>query len=385
MKALSKTNKYDRKRQVLIKAVDYYILTGKAVGSDALKTESFEDLSSATIRNYFVQLEEEGLLTQAHTSGGRIPTSQGFRIYANECLEQIPSLFTPHEAIKKIAEEETKELSHFLSSAANTLSDLSEAAVFLSHPRFDQDYVIDIKLVAIDSNRCLCIIVTDFGVVQTEILHTTKKLSAFTIKRLEAYFHFRLHGRDLPENLDQEEEELAQKFYNELMVRYIVQYTNFTDQEIMRTGFSKLLNYKDLQDTELLMSSLELFENAHSMRLLLKECMKQNRLKFWIADDLNTYTKKTPDCAVIAVPYYINKQIVGAIGLLAPIRVPYAKLFELLTEFSQSISQALTRNIYKYKVSFRQPEQELLSVQKVENRLLGTSSFMLLENQIKES
>ena len=44
---------------------------------------------------------------------------------------------------------------------------------------------------------------------------------------------------------------------------------------------------------------------------------------------------------------------------------------------------AITKNIYKYKVSFRQPEQELIGVQKAENRLLGTSDFMLLENQIQ--
>ena len=75
-----------------------------------LKHEHFEDLSSATIRNYFVQLEEEGFLTQAHTSGGRIPTRQGFKVYASESLDEMPSILTTHDEIKKLPMKKLKNL-----------------------------------------------------------------------------------------------------------------------------------------------------------------------------------------------------------------------------------------------------------------------------------
>lgn len=376
--------KHDRKHQVLLGLVDYYIKTGKPVGSSTLQAEGFDFLSSATIRNYFASLEETGFLTQAHTSGGRIPTSNGFKVYAQEYLNLKTSGSKPNEQLKQIASEETKELAGFLHHSSNLLSDLTNTAVFLSTPKFDQDYIMDIKLVPIDYHRCLAVIITDFGVVQTEILHTTKKLSSFSTKRLESYFHFRLSGRHLPENLNEEEEELGLKFYNELMVRFIVGYTNFTDKEIIRTGFSKLLTYPDFQDTVLLAKALSLFENVHSMRLLLKECTKQNRMKYWIGDDLATYTTGTDGCAVIAVPYYINQQSVGAVGLLGPLRMPYRKLFELLTEFSDSLSHALTRNIYKYKISFRQRDPESLDFKVKESRFIQHPPLMLLD-QIKEN
>ncbi|HRD55245.1 MAG TPA: heat-inducible transcriptional repressor HrcA [Parachlamydiaceae bacterium] len=387
MKALKvsqekKSKKQDRKLQVLFGAIDYYIKTGKAVGSDTLKNSGFELLSSATIRNYFAQLEDEGFLIQTHTSGGRIPTEKGFKVYAAECANELQQDVASN-IFQQLGAEETREITRFLNNAANFLSDAANGAVFLSAPRFDQDYIIDIKLIPIDHQRALSVIVTDFGVVQTEILHTQKKLNAFSAKRIESYFQFRLSGRDLPENLEKEEEELAQKLYNELMVRYIVGYTNFTEREIMRTGFSKLLTYPDFQDASKLSSSLSLFENVHSMRLLLKECAKQNRLRFWIGDDLSPFAKNTPDCTVVAVPYYINNQSIGAIGILTPTRIPYRKLFNLLNEFSHAVSQALTRSIYKYKINFRQPKQESLDMQKVESRLLGTSHFMLLENHFE--
>lgn len=381
MKTLSqkRTGKQEREFKVLIGLVDYYIKTGKPVGSNTLKEAGFDNLSSATIRNYFAILEEEGYLIQQHTSGGRIPTNRAYKAYAQECIEQKSDTLKDNEQIKALRQSETKEIAAYLLNAAELLSNLTNTAVFLSAPRFDHDYVIDLKLVAIDSSRCLCVIVTDFGVVQTEILYIDKKLSSFSAKRVEAYFHWRLTGRDKPENLSKEEEKLAQTFYNELMVRYIVGYSNFTDEEVHRTGFSKLLTYPDFHEPSVLSPSLSLFENVHSMRLLLKECSKSDQLKVWIGEDLAPYSSTIPECSVIAVPYAINQQSVGAIGILGPVRMPYGQLFPLLQAFADAISEALTRNIYKYKISFRQPQQESLDILKAEHRLLGHSHFMLLE------
>jgi len=379
LKSIKRSNKQDREREVLLGLVDYYIKTGKPVGSNALKETGFDHLSSATIRNYFAKLEEDGYLKQQHTSGGRIPTHPAFRVYAGEHLEQNTAQFKLPNEIKVLKETETKEVAAYLLNAAEVLSNLSNMAVFLSAPRFDYDYVVDMKLVSIDHSRCLCVIITDFGVIQTELMHIDQKMGSFSLKRVEAYFHWRLSGHDQPENLTMEEEQLAQKLYNELMVRYIVEYSNFTDEEIHRTGFSKLLSYTDFHDTALLAQSLALFENTHSMRLMLKECSKLNQMKFWIGSDLVPYTETAPDCSVVAVPYAINKQSVGAVGVLGPIRMPYSEIFELLQGFSEAISDTLTRSIYKHKINFRQPQQGVLDVQKTEHRLLGHTHFTLRE------
>src|SRR5262245_56440636 len=86
--ALKRSNKQDRERMVLLGVIDYYLNTCKPVGSNALKEAGFEDLSSATIRNYFAALEEDGYLIQQHISGGRIPTSKAFRIYIHTYLDE---------------------------------------------------------------------------------------------------------------------------------------------------------------------------------------------------------------------------------------------------------------------------------------------------------
>jgi len=371
LKSLSnkRPGKEERKRKVLLGLVDHYIKTGKPVGSQTLQETGFDDLSSATIRNYFATLEKENYLSQQHISGGRLPTDLAYQDYAREYLEQeaIPQDIAPFDEIRQ---SESKEIAAFLQQSAETLSTMTNCAVFLSAPRFDHDFIVELKLVPINAQRCLCILITDFGVIQTEVLHIGKKLSSFAVKRLEAYFHWRLTGLNKPENLEPDEEPLAQEIYNELMVRYLVSYSTFINEEIYRTGFSHLLSYPDFQEAGALATSLALFEDAHAMRLLLKECTKFNALKFWIGNDLFAYASANPDCAVLAIPYYINQKIVGAVGVLGPKRMPYRTHFGTLRLFSEAVSEALTRNIYKFKVTYREPQQGTLYIKQDNMRLL---------------
>jgi heat-inducible transcriptional repressor len=165
------------------------------------------------------------------------------------------------------------------------------------------------------------------------------------------------------------------------MVRYIVGYSNFIDEEIYRTGFSKLLLYPDFADAPTLAESLALFENARSMRLLLRESLAKDKLKYWIGEDLKKHTSSNPECAVLAIPYRIHGQVVGAIGILGPKRMPYKRLFGLLRVFSEVVSEALTRNIYKFKLQYRQPQDKTCFLTKEESLALKGTRLALLEDK----
>lgn len=358
--ALKKPAKDDREKAVLIGLVELYLKTGKPIGSNTLRENGFDHLSSATIRNYFAKLEEEGYLKQQHSSGGRIPTSLAYKIYAQPHPSDEKALSEKeHQHLRTQLVRETREIASYLQHAAETISEMSQCALFLSAPRFDQDFLLDIKLVGIDQSRCLCVLITDFGLIHTEVLYADKKLSNFSLKRIEAYFHWRMTGLDKPQ-LDEEEEKLAKTFYSEIMLRHIVNYTNFSAEDVYKTGFSKLLLYPDFNDATSLAGGLSLFENPQHLRLLLQECSKTGDLSCWISDDISQLTGVQASCSVIAVPYYINQTLVGAIALLGPNRIPYKQLFGLLKSASQFISESLTRSLYKYKISFRKPHPPTL-------------------------
>ncbi|MBJ7450037.1 MAG: heat-inducible transcriptional repressor HrcA [Parachlamydiales bacterium] len=377
---LKRSKKSDREFRVLVGMVELYLKSGKPVGSNTLRENGFEELSSATIRNYFAKLEDKGFLTQQHSSGGRIPTSKAYKLYAELASEKIEHADIDEEW----PNIETKEPAAFLNLVAEKLSRTTGYAVCISSPRFDHDFILDVKLVSIDKDRVLCVLVTDFGLIKTETLLTDVKLSAFSLKRIEGYFIWQLTGRPLPFPLEDNEEKIAKQFYEEVMIRYIVGYANFSKEDLYRTGFSHLLTYPEFNDPLALANGLELFENTREMHNLLSQAQAEKKLLFWIGDDLLKHSPNGSHCTFIAIPYRINHTIVGSLGLLGPTRMPYSEVFALMNEYANKMSETLTRSLYKFKLQYRQPSQSTTYLEQKEQNHLLQSSKHLLEDQSPE-
>lgn len=382
MKAITpkKPKKDEREKAVLLGLVELYLETGRPIGSNTLRECGFEDLSSATIRNYFVSLEEDGYLKQQHSSGGRIPTPLAYQLYASSFLHSAKLDEKEKKLLLEKLSKEKREIAEYLQTVGESLSQITNCAVFLSSPRFDQDFVTDIKLVKIDQGRFLCVVITDFGLVHTEMLHAEKNLSHFSLKRLEAYFHWRLTGFDKV-TLNVDEEDVARSFYNEIMLRHIVRYSNFSAEDLYKTGFSKLLNYPDFNEASALASGLSLFEHAEHMRKILRNCQESQKIMVCIGSDLSPYSEAASYCSVICVPYRIQHTIVGAIGILGPNRIPYRKIFGILETASEIISETLTRSVYKYKISYRQPKTKEVDFQ----GKMDSAKHMFLEDKTRHT
>ncbi|HEY4831052.1 MAG TPA: heat-inducible transcriptional repressor HrcA [Waddliaceae bacterium] len=377
------SKKHSRETLVLLGLVELYLETGKPIGSNTLKEHGFRHLSSATIRNYFVELENQGLLRQPHSSGGRIPTNDAFRIYASEILESpLSPISEVEEQLQELDQTTPRHLTRYLQMAAETLSGITGYATFLTSVRFDHDFILEIKLVGIDNERILCVILTDFGQILTEVLTIKQKLSSFACKRIESHLQWRLKGGDQPENLTLEEEILSQTLYDEIMVRYIVRYSNFSGEDVFRTGFSQLLSYVEFSDPLALTTGLSLFENTSNMRLLLNDCVLDGKLRFWIGRDLAPYASAAQGCSVIAIPYHLGQIKAGAVGILGPCRMPYRKLFSTLHSFADSVSNSLTSSLLKFKLTFRQPRTSSPYLQDEERTIVDQTTKKLLE--IKE-
>lgn len=351
----AKPLKAEREKQVLFGLIEMYIQTGKPVGSQSLQESSFESISPATIRNYFAKLEEDGLLIQAHASAGRIPTPLAFKLYIADVAQNYPLDPKEQAWIKSSLIKETKEVITYLQEAADLLSELGVCATFLSSLRFDQDFIHDIKLVPLDASRLLSILITDFGLVHTEIMRVDTKLSQFSIKRVENFFKFKMTGLNRPE-LSEEEELFAKRLYNEVLMRHLVNHVHFTHADVYKTGFSKLLIHPDFAELSQLSSTMALFENEHSLQTILQDAQRTNQLIRYVGDDLNHFIKtKEPIASILAVPYFIHQNTAGAFGVLIPMRSDYKRLIALLELFSECISQTLTKSVYTYKISYRKP------------------------------
>ena len=165
------------------------------------------------------------------------------------------------------------------------------------------------------------------------------------------------------------------------MMRHIVGYSNFSAIDIYKTGFSKLLRFPEFQDATVLATGLSIFENTSFMRKLLGRCTREGDLKVWIGDDIHHPSASIAQSSIIAIPYYIHGKAIGAIALLGPIRMPYPKLFGILRTFSQILSEVLTRNLYKYKITYRQPKSEQVEMQTAPPKLIKQDDPLQLEDK----
>lgn len=352
--APKKPSKDEREKLILIGLVDLYLKTGKPVGSQTLQENGFDSLSPATLRNYFSKLEGLGLLKQQHSSGGRIPTHAAYRIYAESLFPLPPMEEKDKKSLADLFLQETREVHAYLQKCAHALSNLSQGAVFLSLPRFDQDFVLDVKVISLDAHRLLCVFLTDFGNVHPEVLYIDQKLSTFEVKRIEQFFQWKITHLDKPA-MGEEEEKRAFSLYNEAMLRHIVSYSNFSSHDLLKSGFSQMLHYPDFNDASSLASGLSLFENHQALQNLLSECFQKKELCFWVGEDLAAFSPQATCCAVIAAPYFIHQTIAGSIAVLCPSRIPYKKLFALVQTVAEMLSLSLTQSLYKFKISYRKP------------------------------
>lgn len=346
----------EREKKVLFGLLELYIKTASPIGSQTLKENGFEDVSSATIRNYFSTLEKNGMLKQQHASGGRVPTSQAFKMYADE-MQSSPELLREDELfLSTLFENNTSHILSYLQKTLEAISELSGCAAFMIAPRFDQDFVTSVKLLGIDNHRCLCAVVTDFGMVHTEVIYTPQKLSTLSLKRIEEYFKARLASRQPGTHLSKEEMRFALHTYNEVILRHVVSYSQFENEDILKAGFAKLLIHPEFQEFTAISSTLSLFENTVAMKSFFSQCFKNDTLTYWIGSELDDFLPSPSLCSLIAIPYKIHGKSIGAIALLGPSRLPYKRIFGLLEAYTSMLSQSLTSSMYANKITCRTPK-----------------------------
>jgi heat-inducible transcriptional repressor len=119
-----------RKTAVLSAAINRYIKDAQPVSSELLARDF--GLSPATIRNIFAELEEEGFLTHPYTSGGRIPTNQGYRYYVDFMLSEMGILRNEKERIEREFHQQVKKIEDALEKASEVIFHITHYAGIVS-------------------------------------------------------------------------------------------------------------------------------------------------------------------------------------------------------------------------------------------------------------
>ena len=181
----------ERKRKILHAIVKNYLETGEPVGSRTISKDPEINLSSATIRNEMADLEEMGLIIQPHTSAGRIPSDQGYRVYVDEMLRDKEEKL---ENMKEMLLDKEEKLENLLKQVAKTLAIDTNYATMISAPQLRKNKLKFIQISKVDNEHLLATIVIEGNVIKNKIIPVEEVLDDATMLKLNILMNTRLDG-----------------------------------------------------------------------------------------------------------------------------------------------------------------------------------------------
>jgi heat-inducible transcriptional repressor len=325
----------ERARDIFRRIVETYLETGEPVGSRTISKGGVH-LSPASIRNTMQDLTHMGLLGAPHVSAGRLPTHLGLRLFVDGLME-----------IGDLAEDERREiearlagrgrnLEEALEEASSILSGLAGGAGVVVAPVRDAG-VKHVDFVALGGDQALAVVVFDDGVVENRLMQR-QGLTQSALQEAANFLNARLRGRTFAEAKSEVGVELeqARRALDETAARLVEDGLaawgggEGADRALIVRGRANLLEdlgaaqnldrvrmlFEDLEQKEQLIGLLDGVRDAQGVRIFI---------------GAETRLFSLSGSAVIAAPYMNGRQkVVGAIGVIGPARLNYARVIPLV-------------------------------------------------------
>lgn len=335
----------NERAQILLKTlVECYIHEGQPVGSRTLSKCSGLDLSPATIRNVMADLEEMGLVTSPHTSAGRIPTPQGYRLFVDSLLvvKELDRI-SLHHLENQLHPDNPSRL---ISAASQLLSELTKFAGVVVTPKRTGAVFRYIEFMALSDKRILLILVTPEGDVQNRIIFTDTNYSQTDLVEASNFINQHYAGCTLEEirrRLHGELKQLRQDMTS-LMNKAIEvsnDVINESSEAVVLAGELKLLEINDLSENLASLKKLfELFERKTMLLQLMELCRQAQGVKIFIGGESDTALLE--EFSVISAPYKMEGKVVGTVGVIGPRRMAYERVIPIVEVTARLLSNGLS-------------------------------------------
>jgi heat-inducible transcriptional repressor len=188
----------DRKLDVLRAIVEDYVATQEPVGSKTLVDRHRLGVSPATVRNDMAVLEEEGFITQPHTSAGRIPTDKGYRLFVDRLTTVKPLSAAERRAISTFLEG-AHDLDDVVQRTVRMLAQLTRQVAIVQYPSLTRSTVRHVELVALAPSRLLLVLISSSGRVEQRIIELPGAIDDSLLADLRARLNVAATGQRLSE------------------------------------------------------------------------------------------------------------------------------------------------------------------------------------------
>ncbi|MEC5213425.1 heat-inducible transcriptional repressor [Polaromonas sp. CG_9.5] len=334
----------DSRARLLLKAlVERYIADGHPVGSRTLSKASGLELSPATIRNVMSDLEDMGLIVSPHTSAGRIPTARGYRLFVDTMLTTQRDPFSAASHMARIAPDQPQKV---ISNAAHMLSSLSQFVGVVMAPRRTSVFK-HIEFLRLSEKRFLVIIVSPDGDVQNRVIFTEADYTASQLVEASNFLNSHYAGmaiEEVRERLKNEVEALRGEIATLMQEAVLVSSEAIESRdEVVVSGERNLLAISDFSsDMGNLRKLFDLFEQKAQLMRLLDVSSRAEGVRIYIGGESQVIPYQ--ELSVVTAPYEVDGQVVGTLGVIGPMRMPYEKMIHIVDITSKLVSTALSHS-----------------------------------------
>ena len=337
----------ERSRDILRRVVDAFVATGEPIGSRTLSRHMGLALSPATIRNAMADLEELGLLYAPHTSAGRLPTDAGLRLFVHGLLE-VGDLSEEERAnIKSQCAAAGRSLPQTLEEASELLSGLSRCAGLVMAPQRDKT-LRHIEFVSLGPGRALVVIVHDDGLVENRIVEIPLGMPASSLIEATNYLTARLVGRTLSQAKQEIRRELeAERTQLDDLTRRVVEagLASWSNDGsggylIVRGRANLLDDVTALADLERIRALFAALETKEALIRLIDATGDAEGVQIFIGAENDLFS--LAGCSLVIAPYAdSSNRIVGALGVIGPTRINYARIIPMVDYTAKVIGRII--------------------------------------------
>ena len=334
----------DRKLAVLRAIVEDFVSTNEPVGSKALVDRHNLDVSPATIRNDMAVLEEQGYIVQPHTSAGRIPTEQGYRLFVDR-LSGVKPLSTAERRAIETFLAGAYDLDDVVMRTVRLLAQLTRQVAVVQYPSLTRSTVRHIELVPVTDRRLLLVLITDTGRVEQRTVELPGQIGEESITQLRAVLNACLDGRkladvptvvaELPERVSVVERPNAAAIFSVIVETLVERH----DERVMVGGAA---NLTQADFSRGLREVLEALEEQVVLMHLLGESGDQAAVTVRIGSENEVQGLRS--ASLVATGYGAGDQVLARLGVLGPTRMDYPTAMGAVRAVARYVGQILAES-----------------------------------------
>jgi len=334
----------DRQHKILEAIINDYIQTAEPIGSRTIAKKYAMGISSATIRNEMSDLEEMGLITQPHTSSGRVPSQKGYRFYVDSMMPHKALTSDESLLLQRMILNNIYQVEHMMKETANALARLTRYPAIVSEPYLKKTKIKHVQMIPVDEKTVFLVMVTDTKSVKNQPLTLHAALDSDELNRLSGILNQHLSGKTIREIDRPLINKLLKSFGNEahiLMPILGVIVGLIQDEDDMRvftSGVKNILAFPEFADIKKAEAIFQALEERDALIAILNQ-PQTDGIQIIIGAENSLDLLK--DCSLIKANYTIDNQSTGSIALIGPVRMDYGHAVSVLQGILQNIQHVL--------------------------------------------